>query len=502
MPGSFVLETRNLTKLFPGVVAVNNIDFDVRTGEVHALLGENGAGKSTFCKLLSGVHRPTSGKILMEGNPVSFRSPHDALLAGLSMVYQERNLIPFLTGAQNICLGQEITRFRVLMHDSKTEATACRVRDRVGAHVPLDVKVESLRPSEQQVVEILRALFHQPRLLVLDEPTASLTHQDAEMLYEVIRKVISEGVGVIFISHKLDEVFRIADRITIFRDGEKVITEDADKLDRGSCIRYMTNREIGELYPEVRSQSTEDLLLEVEGVSDGKKLHDISFTLSPGEVVGFYGLVGSGRTELAELLFGLTPRTSGSVRLRGRETTIRHSSQAIQQGIFLVPEDRARHGLFHTFNLKENLTLPVIDRFLNKWGLIDERDECAGAKRIADNEDLRLVYADIRQEIDSLSGGNKQKIIIARWLARREDAAVMILDEPTQGIDIGVKHEIYELLRRLAEEHQLGVIFISSELAEVIGISDRVCVFKDGTIVKEFQHEEIASQEQVLRWAF
>jgi len=502
MSTMFALETRHLTKAFPGVVAVNDVDFAVRPGEVHALLGENGAGKSTFCKVLSGVHRPTSGEVLLEGEPVAFRSPHDALVAGLSMVYQERNLIPFLTGTQNICLGKEQTRYGSLIHESRTRRTAREIRDRVGAQVRLDVEVESLRPSEQQVIEILRALFHQPRLLLLDEPTASLTHQDTEMLYEVIRNVISEGVGVVFISHKLEEVFKIADRITIFRDGIRVATELAADLDRDACIRHMTNRDIGELYPDVQAKPTSERLLEVENVSDEKKLHDVSFTLSPGEVVGFYGLVGSGRTELAELLFGLTPKTSGTVKLRGQELRVRNPGHAIEQGIFLVPEDRARHGLFSSFNLKENLTLPVMSRFLGKLGLIDHRAEAAAATDIADNGELRLVYTNIQQQIDSLSGGNKQKILIARWLTKREEAAVMILDEPTQGIDIGVKHEIYELLRRLAEKYQLGVIFISSELAEVIGVSDRVCVFKDGTIVKEFLRNEIQNQEQILKWAF
>ena len=502
MSSMFALETRHLTKAFPGVVAVNDVDFAVRPGEVHALLGENGAGKSTFCKVLSGVHRATSGEVLLEGEPVAFRSPHDALVAGLSMVYQERNLIPFLTGTQNICLGKEETRYGSLIHESRTRRTAREIRDRVGAQVRLDVEVEALRPSEQQVIEILRALFHQPRLLLLDEPTASLTHQDTEMLYAVIRNVISEGVGVIFISHKLEEVFKIADRITIFRDGIRVATELAANLDRDACIRHMTNRDISELYPDVQAKPTSERLLDVESVSDGNKLHDISFTLSPGEVVGFYGLVGSGRTELAELLFGLSPKTSGTVKLRGEELRIRNPGHAIEQGIFLVPEDRARHGLFSSFNLKENLTLPVMSRFLGKLGLIDHRAEAAAATDIADNGELRLVYTDIQQQIDSLSGGNKQKILIARWLTKREEAAVMILDEPTQGIDIGVKHEIYELLRRLAEKYQLGVIFISSELAEVIGVSDRVCIFKDGTIVKEYRHDEIQNQEQVLKWAF
>jgi len=502
MKSEYVLETRHLTKAFPGVVAVNDVDFAIRPGEVHALLGENGAGKSTFCKVLSGVHHPTSGQVLLDGNPVTFRSPHDALVAGLSMVYQERNLIPFLTGAQNICLGREETRWSALINDGKTRQTAGEIRDRVGARVDLNIEVQSMRPSEQQVVEILRALFHEPRLLLLDEPTASLTHRDAEMLYEVIENVVTQGVGVIFISHKLEEVFRIAHRISIFRDGIKVVTEDASNLNTASCIRYMTNRDIDELYPEVKTKPSEDLLLEVKDVSDAGKVHDVSFTLSPAEVVGFYGLVGSGRTELAELLFGLSPKVSGTIRLRGQELHLRNPCQVLKHGIFLVPEDRARHGLFQSFNLRENLTLPVVERFLSAIGLIDHRAEARIAKDIADNEDLRLVYTDIHQDIDSLSGGNKQKILIARWLAKREEAAVMILDEPTQGIDIGVKHEIYELLRRLAEGYQLGIIFISSELTEVIGISDRIFVFKDGTIVKEFHRHEIENQEQVLKWAF
>ena len=503
MTSEFILETSHLTKTFPGVVAVNDVDFGVRPGEVHALLGENGAGKSTFCKLLSGVHQPTSGQILLEGNPVVFRSPHNALLSGLSMVYQERNLIPHLTGAQNICLGREGTRRLGLINDQQVRKTASVIRDKVGAQVDLNRNVQSMRPSEQQVIEILRALFHDPRILLLDEPTASLTHQDAEMLYTVIKNVTAHDVAVIFISHKLEEVFQIADRITIFRDGVKIVTEDTSNLSKPSCIRHMTNRDITELYPDVKkTQQSQEALLSVEDVSDGQKLHNVSFSVAPGEVVGFYGLVGSGRTEVAELLFGLTPKVSGVVRLRGEEIHVNKPGQALKHGIFLVPEDRARHGLFHSFNLKENLTIPVIERLLRWTGLIDHRKELQIATDIADSGDLRLVYSDIQQDVNSLSGGNKQKILIARWLSKKEEASVMILDEPTQGIDIGVKHEIYELLRRLAEQYGIGVIFISSELAEVIGISDRVYVFREGTVVKELHRDEIESQEQVLKWAF
>ena len=497
-----VLETTHLVKSFPGVIAVNDVDFRVKPGEVHALLGENGAGKSTFCKVLSGVYRPTSGQILLNGQPVKFHSPHDALVAGLSMVYQERNLIPFLTGAQNICLGMEGTRLSALINKKDVERAALEIRDRVGAHVDLNIQVKYLSPSDQQVVEILRALLHAPQFLLLDEPTASLTQDSVRMLYGIVRNIVSQGVGVIFISHKLEEVFKIADRITIFRDGEKIITKNVSELDRTSCIKYMTNQDIEQLYPEVRSLHSDQPLLEVREVADGGKLHDISFNVSAGEVVGFYGLVGAGRTELANTLFGISPRTEGTVRLEGQELSIRSPNEAIQHGIFLIPEDRARHGLFDIFGLKGNLSLTVIARFLGFGGLINHRLEAKIAREIADSEDLSLVYTDINQDIDSLSGGNKQKILIARWLARKEDARVIILDEPTQGIDVGVKHEIYKLLRDLAEEYGLGVIFISSELLEVIGISDRIYVFKEGTIVKEFLREESPSQEEVLRWAF
>jgi ABC-type sugar transport system ATPase subunit len=502
MKEEFVLETRHLVKTFPGVVAVNDVDFEVRPGEVHALLGENGAGKSTFCKVLSGVHQATSGEVFLKGKEANFHSPHDALVSGLSMVYQERNLIPFLTAAQNICLGTEGRRFGVMLDKKAVREAATEIRDRFGARINLDTQVRFLSPSDQQVVEILRALLHNPSVLLLDEPTSSLTQESVDMLYEIIHRVVRQGVGVIFISHKLEEVFKIADRVTIFRDGEKVLTKPASELDRNSCIRYMTNRDIDQLYPSVSSLPNMEPLLEVHNLSDGHKVHDVSFNVAAGEIVGFYGLVGAGRTELANLIYGISPVTAGKVMLEGKEINIGSPEDALKQGIFLVPENRAQHGLFDNFRLKENLSIAVIDRLRNVMGLINHKKETEVAKQIADNRDLSLVYTDIEQEIDSLSGGNKQKILIARWLARRDGARVIILDEPTQGIDIGVKHEIYKLLRNLAEQYHLAVIFISSELLEVLGMSNRLYVFKQGTIVKEFLREESPDQEEVLRHAF
>jgi ribose transport system ATP-binding protein len=472
----FLLETKQLTKAFPGVIAVNNIDFQIRPGEVHALLGENGAGKSTFCKVLSGIYQPTSGQIFFDGHPMTVRSPHDALKVGLSMVYQERNLIGFLSGAENICLGIESGHWGIIDKDGVIKA-AVQIRDRIGADVDLGVPVEQLSLSEQQLVEILRALIHNPKLLVLDEPTASLSHNAVSLLHDVIRRIISKGVGVIYISHKLEEVF-------------------------DSCIRYMTSQDIDELYPQSEFSSSSKPLLEVRGISDGHKTHDVSFKVAAGEIVGFYGLIGAGRTEVADLLFGISPYKAGSVLLDGQELAIRSPIDALRHGIFLVPEDRDQKGLFDIFALKGNLTISVIRRFLKLGVLISRRLERQVAKTIAANSDFRLVYSDLNQSINSLSGGNRQKVLLERWLARQEDARIIIFDEPTQGIDVGVKHEIYEILRKLARERNLGIIFISSELVEVLGISDRIYVFRGGTIAKEFLREDGLTQEQVLAHAF
>ena len=497
----FLLETKQLTKAFPGVIAVNNIDFQIRPGEVHALLGENGAGKSTFCKVLSGIYQPTSGQIFFDGHPMTVRSPHDALEIGLSMVYQERNLIGFLSGAENICLGIESGHWGMIDKDEVIKA-AVQIGDRIGADVDLGVPVEQLSLSEQQLVEILRALIRNPKLLVLDEPTASLSHSAVSLLHDVIRRIISKGVGVIYISHKLEEVFEVADRVTIMRDGKKVVTKTSSELDFDSCIRYMTSQDIDELYPQRELSSSRKPLLEVRGISDGHKTHDVSFKVAAGEIVGFYGLIGAGRTEVANSLFGISPYKTGRVILDGQELAIRSPIDALRHGIFLVPEDRDQKGLFGIFALKGNLTISVIRRFL-KWGaLISRRLERQAAKAIVANSYLGLVYSNLNQNIHSLSGGNRQKVLLERWLARQEDARIIIFDEPTQGIDVGVKHEIYELLGKLARERNLGIIFISSELVEVLGIADRIYVFREGTIAKEFLREDAPTQEQVLAHAF
>ena len=497
----FLLETKNLTRVFPGVVAVDNLNFRLYPGEIHALLGENGAGKSTFCKMLSGIYKPTSGEIFFGGHPVTISSPHDALNMGLSMVYQERNLIGFLSGAQNICLGIESAHWGIINRGDVTK-TAVQIANEIGVNVDLSVPVEQLSISEQQLVEILRALIHNPQVLVLDEPTASLSHAAVHLLHDVIRKITSKGVGVIYISHKLEEVFDVADQVTIMRDGKKVVTKNRSELDLGSCVKYMTNQNIDELYPQHELSSSSEPVLEVHGLSDGHKTHDVSFKVAAGEIVGFYGLIGAGRTEVANSLFGISPYKAGSVLLDGQELTIRSPRDALLHGIFLIPEDRDQKGLFDIFPLKGNLTISVIRRFLKWGGLLSSRLEHRVAEEIILNSYLGLVYSDMNQDIRSLSGGNRQKVLLERWLARQEDARIIIFDEPTQGIDIGVKHEIYELLVKLAKDRNLGIVFISSELVEVVGISDRIYVFRNGTIVKEFLREDAPTQEQVLAHAF
>ncbi len=498
---TFLLETKQLVREFPGVVAIDKVDFQIMHGEIHALLGENGAGKSTFCKVLSGMYQPTSGQIFFNGAPVQFRSPHDALLTGLSMVYQERNLIPFLTGAQNICLGMENGPFG-LVDRKKVMQAANEICDSTGAKINLDIPVEQLSLSEQQLIEILRALIHKPKLLILDEPTASLSHHAVTLLHDVIGNIRSQNVGVIYISHKLEEIFEVADRVSILRDGKKVTTKPASQLDRDSCIKYMTNQDIGTLYPVANPHHHHRPLLEVNNLCDGDKVHDVSFNLQTGEIIGFYGLIGSGRTEVANLLFGISRATAGTIILEKQDVSIQSPRNALERGIFLIPEDRTRNGLFDLFAVKGNLTIAVIDRFIKLGALVNRQLEEKTAKVIASSRNFRLVYTNINQAVSSLSGGNKQKVLLARWLARQEDARVIIFDEPTQGIDVGVKHEIYELLRNLADEKGLGVIFISSELTEVLGVSDRLYVFKQGTIVKEFLKEEGATQQEVLSYAF
>lgn len=500
MEQPIVLELKGLTKRFPGVVAVDHVDLSITQGEIHGVVGENGAGKSTLCNMLTGVLIPDEGTITYFGETVSFRHPSEPLRLGIRMVHQDRNLVPYLTGAQNICLGEEPLS-GLLINEKEIMRLAAEVKERVGVRVRLDVPVSYLSASGQQMVEILRAVFRQPKLLILDEPTASLTKEDAEGLLNLVRTLKEQGITTIYISHKLEEVLSLCDRVTFLRDGKKVGTYEASVLDRATCIRLIANREIQSMFPEVRTVAGEKDVLRVEGLTDVTgRIRDVSLHVREREVVGLYGLVGAGRTEFVEVLFGLRPRKAGSVQYMGEDVKPgRPTMEMIQKGIFLTPEDSRRKGVFYDiFNLRKNITIGQLDLLASPiLGLISERED--KEKAIEAAKALNVKYADIEQSIGELSGGNRQKAMVARWLSR-PGRKLFIMDEPTQGIDVGTKFEMYLLLRRLVEEEGLSVIFISSELPELLGVCDRLYVFNRGRIAGELTRDEF-SQEKVVSLA-
>ena len=493
-----VLETRGITKRFPGLVAIDRLDFAMNPGEIRAIMGENGAGKSTFCNMVTGIYTPDEGEIFFNGRQVRFTHPRQALDAGISMVYQERNLIPFLTGAQSICLGLEERKYGVFVDNRKIRELAGEVRARVGADVPLDVPVHTLSPAQQQMVEILRAVVHEPKLLILDEPTASLGGEEAEKLFAVMRQLQARNVGVILISHKLQEVFAIADSVSIFRNGRHIITDTCDKLDRVTCVQHMLGRDMGSQYPEVKSTRTDRVLLEATDLTDHKnRMRRFSFTVREGEVVGLYGLLGAGRTEIAETVFGLAKAQSGRIRVDGSDMPADYKvTDMIDRGVLFIPEDRRRNGLFiDNFGIRENLTLPSLDEVSGFLGLINSRRENALAGKIGSFESLRIKCRDFDQSVSELSGGNQQKVLIGRWVFHK-NMRMLIMDEPTQGIDVGVKRDIYQLIRDLAARG-VGILMISSDLPELTGVCDRMYVIGDGTLKAELERKDF-DDEKIL----
>ena len=495
-----VLECRKLSKSFPGILACDQIDLSIRQGEIHGIVGENGAGKSTLCNLITGVLPPTGGEIRFLDKPVRITHPSVAHRLGIKMVYQERNLVPFLTGAQNICLGEE-PRNGPLIDEKRMLKIAEEVKLKVDVAVPLDVPVSSLSASGQQMIEILRAVYRDSKLLILDEPTSSLTDDDAQGLFKLIRLIREKNVAIIYISHKIEEILSLCDRVTIMRDGKKITTRAADELDRATCIKLIANRDIQSLYPPVNDVTSEETILEVSDICDESGiLKEISMQVQKREVVGLYGLVGSGRTEFAEVLFGLRSYSRGEISYFGRTLPARASALTrIHMGLFLSPEDRRRKGLFYeNFDLRQNLSISQLDLLSTKFmGFVKRDKEMQVCNRAADMLDLK--FRNFEQNIGGLSGGNKQKALIGRWLTR-PGCRLFIMDEPTQGVDVGTKYELYVLLRRLVEEEELSVIFISSELPELVGVCDRMYVFKEGRITGELVRKDF-DQETILSYA-
>ena len=486
------LRMRGIRKSFPGVVALDGVDLEVSRGEVHVLLGENGAGKSTLMKILSGAIRCDAGEIQLLGQRVEIEGPAHAQALGIRIIYQEFNLVPQLSAAENIFLGKEPTHALGLVDRRRLNREAVRRLEELGLRIDPACPVRELGVAQQQMVEVAKALHGEARLLIMDEPTSALTAGEIDALFAAIQRLTAQGVAIVYISHRLEEVERIGTRVTVLRDGKHVATRRVGEVPLAELIRLMANRELTEHYPKRRVPRGEELL-RVEGLSGGM-LHDVSFSLHRGEVVALTGLLGAGRTEVARAITGADPPSGGQVTIKGKAGRPRGPRDAIRRGVGFLPEDRKTQGLVLERSVKENLALPSAPR-LSTFGWMDRAAEAALAAR--EVKDLRIRTPSLEQKVMLLSGGNQQKVVLGKWLAAEMDALVM--DEPTRGIDVAAKVEIYEEMNRLTAQGA-GILMISSELPEVLGMSDRILVMRGGRIVAELDAAGV-SQEQVLRAA-
>ena len=478
-----LLQLNNITKSFGAVSALKSISFDLKPGEVHALLGENGAGKSTLIKVITGAHQPDSGKIEIDGREIPRLTPASAHAAGIAAIYQQPALFPDLCVAENIALALEKPSPLRAIRWQNRHAQAYDLLKRVGADIDPSLEVRQLSMPEQQLVEIARAVGTGARILILDEPTASLTKKEVELLYAVIRDLRSRGVGMIYISHRLEEIFAIADRVTVLRDGESVGTNPIDSINEAHLIRMMVGREVSTIYPPrnadipVGGFSNSNIALTVRNLAcRAANITNVTFELRSGEILGLAGLVGAGRTELARILFGITPADSGEILVNGQPLKIRSPGEAVERGIAYVPEDRRRHGVILEMAVAANITMSIHPQiFPGTWLRFNAE------RSLSENfvRDLAIKASSVDAPAATLSGGNQQKVALARWLAAKPK--ILILDEPTQGVDIGAKSEIHKLIRRLAAQG-LAVLMISSDLPEILGMSDRIAVMRGRTI--------------------
>jgi ribose transport system ATP-binding protein len=488
-----VLEMRNVRKTFPGVVALDDVSFDLRRGEVHVLLGENGAGKSTLMKILSGAYQKDGGRVLLDGREVEIRSPRHARSLGVSIIYQELNLVPHLSAAENIFLGREPASLPGLIDRRAMREEARRILTGLGAEFDPRRPIKELSVAGRQMVEIAKAVSLDARILIMDEPTSALTEREIRELFARIRRLKAEGAAIIYISHRLEELFEIGDRVTVLRDGRRVATRDIRDVAKPELIRLMVNRELTQQFPKVSAPRGREVL-RVEHLTRHGALEDISFSLFEGEVLGIAGLLGSGRTELARVLFGLDRADSGGIHLKGKPQRITSPRRAINLGLGFLTEDRKTQGLVLPLSVQENICLPSVERF-SRLGVMRPDEEVRVAGQYI--RDLRIKAAGPRHKVVYLSGGNQQKVVLGKWLCARGD--ILIFDEPTRGIDVGSKAEIYQLMNQLTAAGA-AVIMISSELPEILGMSDRILVMHRGRISGEFAAAE-ATQEKILHCA-
>ncbi len=495
-----LLVMRGVTKRFPGVLALDGVDFAVRAGEVHALLGHNGAGKSTLIKVLTGACARDAGTIALLGREPAIRSPHEAQRAGIATIYQEVHLIPDMTAPENVFLGREPTGAfgRIDWRAMRTRART--LVDGLGVRVPLDVPVMTLSIALQQMVALARAVSLQSRLVIMDEPTSSLDTVEVAILFDVIRRLPGDGVGVVYVSHRLDEIFALADRATILRNGRRVATLDIDDVDELRLVSLMLGKEPADVrsagvtaFSEAGRDEGEPVVLDVDALSRGTMPDRVSLQIRRGEIVGLAGLLGSGRTEFARALFGADPADGGTVRVAGRPCRIRAPRDAVRAGLGFVSEDRKIDGILPSLSVHDNILLAALPLFA-RLGVLDGKRQREMVAEMIDRLDIRTPSA--TTAVKNLSGGNQQKVLLARWLCRRPK--LLILDEPTRGIDVGAKAEIQRLIDDLARARGTSILMISSELEEVIEGSDRIAVMKDGRKLGEFSHAE-ATEDRVMR---
>lgn len=490
---STILEMQHIEKSFPGVKALVDANLNLEKGEVHAFLGENGAGKSTLMKILVGILKKDAGKIIYKGNEVNFNNSKEAEKAGISIIYQEFNLIPKLSVAENVFLGRQNVKMGFIDWKSMKEEASNILKD-FGVNISPDTPVEQLGVALQQMVEITKALSTKADILIMDEPTAALTDKEIDQLFVTIEKLKSRGVSIIYISHRLEEIYRIGDRATIMRDGMYIDTVQIKDTDISQIIKLMVGREMNDIYPRVE-HTRADEVLRVENLNRGKKVKNVSFSAYKGEILGFAGLMGAGRTETMRAIFGADVADSGKIYIEGKQVNIKSPRDAINSGIGLLTEDRKNQGLILGMSIKENISLIDLKRITNKYGLLDLKDERIQTEKLSD--DLTVKTPSVEQLAKFLSGGNQQKVVLAKWMNRH--SKVLIFDEPTRGIDVGAKAEIYKLMNKMVDQG-ISIIMISSDLMEILGMSDRIYVMHEGEISGELSIKE-ASQDVILKYA-
>lgn len=490
----YILELNGIVKEFPGVKALDDVYFQLKPGEIHALMGENGAGKSTFIKIITGVHKPDDGEVFIKGEKVEFNNPKDASKYNIAAIYQHATNYPNLTITENIFMGHEkVNKLSRKIQWNKMHSDAKKLLESLGSSLDPRKEVSSLSVAEQQVVEIAKALSTNAEIIIMDEPTAALTHRESEELYKIAESLREEGVAIIFISHRFEDMFRLADRVTVFRDGKYVVNWGIEEVTHDRLIQAMVGREIKQLYP-TKNNKIKGELLRVNKIGKAGHFKDVSFTLRKGEILGLTGLVGAGRSEVCQAIFGIEPKDEGEIFIHGKRLNIDSPTDAINLGIGYLPEDRQEQSLIMPWDIYKNITLSSLRNF-SKNGWLSEKRELEISKELSEKVDVKTPS--VFHSADSLSGGNQQKVSIAKLLTHNGE--ILIFDEPTKGVDVGAKSSIYDIITELAEKGY-GIIMVSSEMTEILGLSDRIITMCEGRVTREFDREE-ATQELILKAA-